>query len=255
MQRIGESGFVAISIDLGNLQRQSKAETEATVRLLLALQRHGVPATWAIADPGDCDLSDEILNTNCDHEIAILGDHTWVGRRAGRTRFARELTGRVEKARAAGIPVSTLAVRDARLDQHLDLLVKHRISVVRDAKSDVSQAIGVRPRSLRYGVLQAPATYQLPAANRWWQSTPVGVARKAIQRASVSNEIAHVVFDMERIATGGGSAQRCVEQVLQFVSRRASQTSLVAVSLRRLAEIYSPQRQITQSRSILRAAA
>ena len=71
-----------------------------TAELAERLARYNLPASWAVADPAVSAATERLLHAGAAHEIAILGDRSWVGREAGRARFARELARRVTR----GVP-------------------------------------------------------------------------------------------------------------------------------------------------------
>ena len=143
-----DGGSLVISIDLELAPRQrmrlddQRRLASTTDSLIEALRDCRLAATWAVADPAVSAATEVIRaaaeNNNAEndnaHDIAVLGDHTWIGPQAGRTRFARELSRRVLRAQVAGIGVSTLGVRDAVLSDHLDLLVQHGIPAVRGTR-------------------------------------------------------------------------------------------------------------------------
>ena len=122
---------LSISIDLEldpqrRLVDQLRGLEDVTGRLAQLFSKYQVPATWAVADPAVSAATDRLVAANLAHEIAILGDRTWVGREAGRTRFAKELSRRVMRGRGAGLNVSSLLLRDVELEDNLDLLARAR---------------------------------------------------------------------------------------------------------------------------------
>src|SRR5262245_64047464 len=111
------TGTLVLSIDLEldpvRHERLLERQLDLVRSELVALTKAAaIPATWAVADPVLSAATDSILAANCGHEIAVLGDQAWLGPGCGRERLARELARRFSAPRKAGIPVSTLAVRN-----------------------------------------------------------------------------------------------------------------------------------------------
>src|SRR2546423_13638418 len=123
-------GMLVLSIDLelepDRHDRQVERQLDLVRSELIALtEAAAIPATWAVADPMLSAATESILAAQCGHEIAVLGDQAWLGPGCGHDRLARELTRRFTIPRKAGIPVSTLALRNVEHVGDLDLLLKH----------------------------------------------------------------------------------------------------------------------------------
>ncbi len=217
------SGILAISIDLeldvqrrGGDQQQSLETVGRQLTDLLAQYR--LPATWAVADPAVSAATDRILATNPAHEIAILGDRTWVGREADRPRFARELTRRATRGRTAGLTISTLLLRGTELDSHLDLAVKQGITAVVRADATPSAKWFGRARTevapLRFGLWQLPTQLALPCERDWrvWRS-PARQARNELARAVGERQVFHLSIGglAAAAANRSGTCARSIE--------------------------------------------
>ena len=98
-----------------------------------------------------------------------MGDRYWIGKTAGRTRFARELARRVSQARTAGIEAVTLVPRVAPVAEHIDLVVKHGIRAVVETTDDADarRETTTGPRALHYGVWEFSTTERLPLRSSW----------------------------------------------------------------------------------------
>src|SRR5262245_42703473 len=117
MSDSGATGTLVLSIDLELDLEQHAAPLgrrldEVRATLIRLTSEAGIPATWAVADPMLSAASDSILTAKCGHEIAVLGDRAWLGPGCGRERLTRELARRFSTPRKAGIPVSTLVLRN-----------------------------------------------------------------------------------------------------------------------------------------------
>lgn len=260
------SALFAVSIDLElDPMRPERDQTRsldtAATNLMRLLARHRVPATWAVADPAISAATDQLLSDDLGHEIAVLGDPTWVGKEAGRMRFGRELARRVSHARAAGIPISTLALRGTELVDHLDLVVKQEISIVRADYRDLStgwfsRPIAQLPAALRFGLWEIPPSMQMPVEKgmRFWSSNRRR-ARKGIDRAIQEQAVFHLQIDALKFAERGESAERSLDQILRHASSRATENAIEIAPLRVVAQRLVGERTAAPARSILNPAA
>lgn len=251
------SGIFTLSIDLDldpsrPAQGQLRPLEEITDRLIRLLAKYDVPATWGLADPAVSAARDTLAGAKPGHEIAILGDPSWVGHEAGRSRFARELTRRTTRARAAGLAVSTLLLRAANLTDHLDIAVKHGITAVRNSAVVRSRA----PQQLRYGLWHIPASEQLPGASRWRIGGGGGWSiGRQIRLAGQPYSVVHVAVDALRMAERGAGALHVLESVVRQAAAQRVRGSLAIETLAVTARRLTGARVSLPSRSILRRAA
>lgn len=231
-----QGGVLTVSIDVDTeLDGRSHDPQKLAVLtdLLVELTTiHGLPVTWSVADPARSALTETLRSCPVAHEIAVLGDRAWVGRGAGRTRFARELARRVEGAQKSGLVVSTLALRHVELDENLDLLVKHRISVVRHSEPARREFV---PRSLRFGVWEAPVSGRLPTKQNWLFGGLSGAARRVAQTVAFHGGFAHLVIDGPELSEYGHSGFRHAERMFQFLRQLRDSGQLSVVTLSTLA--------------------
>lgn len=240
-----ERGLFALSVDVRD-EQDGRTQSHAS-QLLKSLHQHRIPATWALPAPGTSPIATQLVTDTLPHEVAILGDDTWVGQPVGRTTFARELAQRVKSANAAGLQVRTLAILDTELEENLDLLVKHRISLVRSASTS-----GFQAQSLRFGVWRVPVSFTLPSANRWTFGGQEWAIGRALTKASKAGDIVHLVVDLKRLANQSEAAS--VDRVLSVVRRRQSKGLVIPITLCQVADLLAPRRRMPVSRSVLRAA-
>lgn len=235
-------GLFALSVDV-----RDAVSDRQIASVLQSLRRTGIPATVAMASPGEHATATEIVADPLPHDFAILAENDWAGEQAGRTKFARELARRVEVARKSGVAVRTLSLNDTKLDNNLDLLVKHRISVVRH-----SGTTGFQPQSLRFGIWQAPVSFAIPSTSRWTLGGLEWTVSRALARAAKEGDLVHLVVDAQSLADP--STLATFERILGLVQKRQAKRHISAVTLGGLVDLLTPRRQTPVSQSVLRVA-
>lgn len=248
-------GRLVLSIDLELLARAGSYEHERqldaiTGRLLELLHAYHLPATFAVADPLHSAATELITASPLAHELAVLGDASWIGRGAGRERFGRELDRRFHSARAAGLPVSSLVLRQVELAENFDLLSRHPITAIRSGTPSTTFA---QPHLLRHGVWHMPTTMTLPLKTRWYQS-PARIAGRVLEQAARTASVAHLAIDAGRLV----ETQPCkigeIERVLSHAASLREQGKLDVVTLAGLTRLLDRPTEALAMRSILRAA-
>jgi hypothetical protein len=253
-------GVLAVSIDweleIDTSDAVSERQLEAAGTQLIALTRqHAIPAVWAVADPLLSAASDEILAAGIGHEIAVLGDRTWIGPGCGRARLARELERRFERARTSGLTVSTLALRNVEPTEVLDLLHEHRVLAVRGPAIDsVSLTRKLAAPPVRFGVWQAPRAWRMPLRPLWWLGEGWSI-RHALGRAVQRESLLHLAIDAPRLIQAGPEGMRMLATAFRLAAARRDAGQLEIVTLRQLAQSALKERGSAPTRSILRPAA
>ena len=232
--------------------------SELTTRLLELLARFEMLATFAVADPAVSAARERIVAARRGHELAILGNASWVGPAAGRARFASELERRAARARDEGLTIHTLVLKTALPIDHCDLAIKEGIIAVRhpSVEPTAGSPRRLQPQTLRFGLWGFPVSVTLPASSRW---LPGGggsrAARLAIDEAVCGHGLVQVVVDAPQLAARGPSALRVLERVLQHAARRRASGLLEVASLGTIARKLAAANHGQPSRSILRPAA
>jgi len=257
----GKGGILVVSVDLEpSIDQRTNFDARHVSsigkQILGMLARYNVPATWSLFDPGRSKAPRAILSGIVDHEIAVAGDQSWVGEEAGRTHFARELSRRVSGARSAGLPASTITLRNAELRENHDLLVKHDISMIRPGKvARNNHARDLKPCPVRYGVWQLPAHLQFPGRRHWLPGGTVASARKAIQRAVAAKQVLHLSVNVPQLAKAGHSGVQALDWLLREAYVKRQHGVLQIATLGEVADSLKAPRQPAHSRSILRRVA
>ncbi len=242
-------GTLVISVDLP-CRDESPAGRVGDELLRMMRARH-VPATWAVSRADA--LTDQLVRESAGHDVALLGDASWVGAAAGRTRFARELAARTTALRRRGGELAAIVLRDVSLTEHLDLLVKHRISLIRAGTSDRPQMTPLQPQSLRFGVWLAPVWAVIPRTDRWSWLGAAPLVRQAARRAAQSGGVAHLVVDAERLAARP-AAVRELDGVISDLARQRDRGLLKIRTMSELSQRLTRRRATSPARSVLRAA-
>ena len=97
---------VSVDLDLGDERRNvedARALSATVERLISMLGDLGIDATWAVADPAHSPWTDRLTAADMEHEVAVVGEASWVDGQAGRRHFVRQLQQRVLSSRAAGL--------------------------------------------------------------------------------------------------------------------------------------------------------
>lgn len=254
-------GLVVFSVDLelpmDQLRvEQGRALDGTTQRLIDLFRQFDIPATWAVADPVHSAATERILAASENHELAVRGDSTWVGSKAGRARFARELSRRVLRARAAGLSATTLIPGEAALDDHLDLIVKHGITAVRGMIDHAGTARETaQPHALHFGLWEIPGSLSLPGESRWFAGGGRRLrVRRGIDRAITAKKLFQVVINAPRLSANP-KAIRVVERTLHYARKMRDEQFLDVATLADVAARLSNTKPSSPTRSILRASA
>lgn len=190
------SGFLGISVEADGPEAADGPSSAPLEQLLELLNSLGFGATWVFAHPGRSDWARRLTREGSGHEVALAGDASWIGAVAGRTRFARELKLRIEEAQAAGMTIDTLALRSAELTEHLDLLVKQRIRLIRRTLDPALRpTLYFEPQSTRFGVWRVPSPVLFPGNAPWWFGGDDFRLRHWAQRAIHARAVMHVAVD------------------------------------------------------------
>ena len=212
-----------LALDRSTIARQQQLE-HISRRLLSLFERHELRATWGVADPAHSAATAAILAGPVPHEVAVLGEDSWLGPGAGRSRIERELARRIGGARQRGIAVTTLLVRDVAGPLDLGLLLDQQISAVASS----TQWMPAGSCGLRFGVWQAPSAWRLPATACWWRPIGWQVAR-LVRQARGQERIVHLAIDGDALVDQGDRGLAQVAGVMEQIARLRS-AGTVAVS-------------------------
>jgi hypothetical protein len=241
-----DPGCVVFSVDVPD-----QGVEESRVRELFELfNSQHLPATWATGLKHARLVSSFARESGVSHEVAVLGDATWLPGKNSRRTFYRALVERMRGFRDERAHVTTLALDKVDLFDHLDLLVKHRISMVRCDSTTGGPEIQCRkPRSLRFGVWQAPPARRLTGRSNigWWTTMNI---RRLIHRCSRRGGIVHLLLQADELLNRG-----MLETILRCVANRHKNDSLGCLTLQQLSRQVQMQPPRITSQSLLNRAA
>jgi hypothetical protein len=236
-----------------NLDRHRRL-ADVTKKLVELLDSERLAATWAVGDPAHSATTTLLTMSEIQHEVALLGDHHWLGPEAGRKRFAHELARRVSQARAAGIQLNTLMPRVATVAEHIDLVVKHGIRALVGVGSDSNGRVQATvPHALHYGVWEFSATNARPAQSGWFSSGRRKLFQN-IRRAADEAATIHLLIDAPAVEQGGAAAMNSITRLIREVGQLRERGLVRAETLGTAAARLSDLPVATPQRSILRAA-
>jgi len=238
----------------GQKVERHQALADLTRRLVQIAESHRLPITWAVNDPAHSAATSLILQSAVDHELAILGDANWVGPTAGRTRFARELIRRRSQSRATGVNVTSLVPQVASIEQHIDLVVKQKITAVAGFQLPDSGWQLEPPRALHYGVWELPISARLP-----FETQPIfggkWAAWRRIRRAIREASTYHLIIDAPAIVDCGSLAEKTTAWVIRRIALLRDRGFVSVETMRSMAACLAHIPAAQPQRSILRAAA
>jgi hypothetical protein len=245
---------LVVSIDLqcdSRLDLAARKDLDGAATTLLGLLKDAtIHATWGAAFPAHDAWTSALVQRHTGHEIALLGDATWIAPTATRTRFAMELSRRLSAARAAGIKISSLLLTGADLSRDWDIAVKHGLTAIRPAASNVPAG---GPSSLRYGLWRVPSTVQLTDSTRRFLRPASRTIVRAIDAAVFARGLCHLVIDATKLSRARERALRAVfaHVVRQRIAGRLTVRTLASL----VADLTCPRQAQIAARSILRDAA
>src|SRR5262245_20049719 len=253
-------GTLVLSIDLElDLEHHGKTSQrrldEIRSRLVFMTRAHDIPATWAVVDPTLSAATESILTAGCGHEIAVLGDQAWLGPGCGRARLARELVRRFTAPRKAGIPVTTLALRNVEQVVDLDLLIAHGITAHCGPPIVQLSALKKLPQPpIRFGLWQPPSAWTILPQIRWW-APRLWKLRNEIKRAIRNQSILHLRVEALRLVDAPDRALDVFETFFRYIAGKRDAGRLAVRTIAALAGEALSNCAATPSRSILRPAA
>ena len=142
-------------------------------------------------------------------------------------------------------------MRGADLTQNLDLLVKHRVSVIRGRLDQRARHAGaLQPQSIRFGVWHAPVSRVLPRGS-WALMSSSWMWRKTIQRMCQQFGYMHLAVDVGALTPND---LKDLQYALRAAARMQTEGSLQVHTIQQLSQRLIRKRIRPPTHSILRTA-
>jgi hypothetical protein len=228
--------------------------SELTRRMVNVFSAYQMRATWAAGSPAKCSATAAVMTSATEHELAILGNASWLGPNVGRMRFAQELGRRVHQAATAGVTVNSLVPQVSSIKEHADLLIKLGISSVAGLPRTVGAVPSGTPRALHFGLWELPVTQNLPQPATWWSSTARSILR-GIRTAAAEGSSYHLVVDLATVEREGAKCESIVAKIIRGVAELRNRGTVRVETLSSAAAKLGNVTVAAPQRSILRQAA
>ena len=260
MARNSKTGYVQFCVDLGAAKAstdltQHQRLVDLTADLVALFDRHKIVATWGLNSYLSARQTDTILGSRQQHEIAWLGDASWLGPKVPRAEVAEHLRESRRQAEERGAEVSTLLLRDSETIEHLDLLPKYGVSAVRVVPTD--QTVRRRPpKAPTGGVWQVATTGAYPATGRFlgrWDGAYR--AKRALQRALQSGTTEHIAVVAASLLAAPARSMAQLERLVALASRLQTVRKLRCETILDAGHRWQPVRPGRPQQSVLRRAA
>jgi hypothetical protein len=233
---------LTLSIDLEmEIGRASASQLQwlddLTPELVALLDSHGIAATWAVADPARSAATEAILGSDQPHEIAVLGDRSWLGWGAGGSRAKRELTRRISGAAAWQIAIRTLVL-------HNESSFANGLQLGELGIQTIRQPIGhevLRPVSLiglAKGLTVAEQVQRLALRNwwNWWEAESQLSARCRQPSLLPDRATCHLGLDAQQLCTAGPRGLYRLANSLTELSELRARHGVQLLTLRQWSE-------------------
>ncbi len=252
-------GHLLITVQLDSATSGSQIERHqdlaiTTRRLISLADSQRLPVTWAVSDPAHSAATSLILQSEVEHEMAILGDANWVGATAGRTRFARELVRRLTQARATGLNVTSFVPHVAHIENHIDLVVKQHVTAVAGLEPKDSTHRHAPPRAMHYGVWELPVSESMPLPHSRFFSRKRSLWKRIRHTARDAGTF-HLMISAPAIAGSGESAAKPVDWIIRRIALLRDRGIVQVETMRSVSARLSNVPASRPQRSILRSVA
>jgi hypothetical protein len=265
------SAVLVVSLDLdcqAEASHRHRVNLENTAELLRTLARqHHVPVTWTSRNLPESLAARAAANVHAGGEVALA-----IGALPAGVSLRRHVAQQLTRARAAGLSVSTLALSAecglADLDSHdASRLGVTAIRSVGEASRTANVGLFSRlmsslpgqrtalprPRKLRYGLWEVPATIVHPRRQgRAGGSVTLTSPRRSIDRVIRFHPYLHVVIDVPLVAEMGAAAVEPIDQLFQLAGHASLAGALRVGTIASLAASFAPVRTAAPARSILK---
>jgi len=246
-------GIASVSIDVDSASPAGYDQIQSVcVELLERFNKRGIAASWAIENPFGGTVIRQITAGRPGHEVALLAMSEQPVGADSRGQIIERIVRPLKKAVAAGISISSIGVAGRWRPQHVDLLAKHGITVIRGSSR---QAFGQRIEPICYGMWHVPVAVDIRGGGWMANHAQLRLARRALGVAMRDGGLCHLRIDAAALAKGDAACSlRTVDRLLRDVAQIRDAGQIVIETLRGTAARLTPKRALPAARSILRAA-
>lgn len=206
---------------------------DLTPDLVDLLDAHDIVATWAVADPARSAATETITASRQAHEIAVLGDRSWLGWGAGGSRANRELARRISGAAAREIDIRTLVL-------HNESSFANGLNLTQLGIETIRQPIGhevLRPVSLiglSKGLVLAERVQRLVLPTWWnWWEAETNLTVRCRQHSLVSGRTTcHLGIDAQQLCSAGPRGLQRLATLLSEIADLRNRYGVQLLTLR-----------------------
>jgi hypothetical protein len=244
---VSARAFVSVSIDIDGPDSIGN-------ELIARCDRRKLPITWAARNLASTSLLRAVSSSQVSHEVALLTDSALIKGETTRSELLAQVAQPLQLAAARDVNISTLAIAEACQPQHIDLLTKYGVTVIRTPHVFSSHTTtGIR--AICYGLWQVPVSATLHGGGWVANLSQWRFARKTIERAILRGGWCHLRIDVARLAAGDTACGlRTVDRLLGHLQQLQSAGHIQVETLRDTAARLAPKRSAAAAQSILRAA-
>jgi hypothetical protein len=246
-------GVASVSVDLDSASPAGYDQIQAVcVQLLERFNKRGIAATWVIENPFGGTVIRQITASRPAHEVAILAMPEQSLAANPRAQVVERVVRPIKQAAAAGVSISSIGVGGRWRMQHVDLLAKHGISVVRGSSR---QALRQRIEPICYGMWHVPVAVDIRGGGWMANHAQLRLARRVLGLTMRDGGFCHLRIDVAALVKGDAACSlRSVDRLLRDLAQIRDAGQIVIETLQGTAARLAPKRILPAARSILRAA-
>ncbi len=239
---------IDLELEIGRAQAaQLRWLDELTPELVSLLDSHHIAATWAVADPARSAATEAILASPESHELAVLGDRSWLGWGAGGSRSNRELARRISGAAARQITIRTLVLHnESSFANGLPLLELGIRTIRQPIGHEVLRPVSLAGLAKGLTVAEQVQRLALPRWWSWWEGESQLAARcHRNQRSCLFPDSAtcHLGIDAQQLCAAG---PRGLDRLATLVEELAELRDQQGLRLQTLGDWSDEQRSTTR---------
>lgn len=253
MSRANQTGNFQFCVEMGLNPNQTALSQHRQLGVLaemisMAFDRHGLKATWAVANPGYAFVEEAIKPLVSRHEVALLVDDSVL-----------ELRHRLLEAEERQLKITTLVLDRALSRDEQTQLAKNGISAVRPAAPAIDQRTFAKSpihMSKRQGVLQFSASAVFPGTGRFLGAAdPAYAGKHILHRAMKRGSAEQLSIRVAELLDSPSRRVKSLSKLLAHAARLQQAGRIQVETIRTAARRCCPNAGTASARSILKPAA